>query len=569
MAKIGDFEHQDFECSYDLKINLQLLGEILNENAGRFDVPNFENFLEKHKEVIQKPRKLGRVISSTDDNLLKRQVFNALNKRVQQINNNQLKHYEKSIFEQKTLQKYEATKSGYAQYLTENFKILSPFLNRKGKIPISQKGVHTYITGGTGSGKSELIKALIWHYLTRNKGTGLILLTPNGEIAEQVAKFWVNLENNRLVYIEPNLDGFFPCLNPFDIPNKANLSDMEAENYAQAFLAVFGELLAEADFTAQMKALLQSVLPVIVKYPNSSIYDLIDFLEPAQEKVHNHKVHQYLDFANNNLKNKGILDFLNGQFLYDDTYNRTKFAIHTRLRTLFNSTIMQAVMVGKSTMNIEQLIEQRKLIVFNFAKGKLPIDYRALGLFVLASIKIISFKRDGRANFTPCHLMIDEFQNYITPSLQEILEESRKFGLFLTLAQQQAGARMKGELFRSILGNTAIKFTGVNEAETLQILAKETGESVESLQETLKIGRFSLWKKARLGDTQKPPIFVDIPSNAVGNSQSMTAEQWKTVKTAQIEAFYHSAEQDSQITQTPPKTPKNTQILDDFNHYFK
>lgn len=167
-----------------------------------------------------------------------------------------------------------------------------------------------------------------------------------------------------------------------------------------------------------------------------------------------------------------------------------------------------------------------------------------------------------------CHLMIDEFQNYITPSLQEILEESRKFGLFLTLAQQQAGARMKGELFRSILGNTAIKFTGVNEVETLQILAKETGESVENLQENLKIGRFSLWKKARLGDTQKPPIFVDIPSNTVDNSQSMTNEQWKALKMAQIEAFYRSMSQSTQTQSEALKTPKNTQILDDFDDYF-
>lgn len=565
---MSDFKNRDFECSYDFKVNLQLLGEILNENAGRFEVPNFEKFLQEQNKIIPKPKKFGKATANIDDNPLKRQVFNAVNKRVQQIYNEQLKHYEQAIFEQKILQKYEATKSGYAQYLTENFKILSPFLNRKGKIPISQKGVHTYITGGTGSGKSELIKALIWHYLTRNQGTGIILLTPNGEIAEQVAKFWVNIENNRLVYIEPNLDGFFPCLNPFDVPNKENITDMEAENYAQAFLAVFGELLGETEFTAQMKALLQAVLPVVIKFPNSSIYDLIDFLEPAQDKTHSQKVHNYLDFANNNLKNKGILDFLNGQFLYDDTYNRTKFAIHTRLRTLFNSTVMQAVMVGCSTLNIEQLIEQRKLIVFNFAKGKLPIDYRALGLFVLASIKIMSFRRDGKENFTPCHLMIDEFQNYITPSLQEILEESRKFGLFLTLAQQQAGARMKGELFRSILGNTSIKFTGVNEVETLQILAKETGESMENLQENLKIGRFSLWKKARLGDTQKPPIFVDIPSNTVDNSQSMTNEQWKALKMAQIEAFYRSMAQSTQTQSKTPKTPKNTQILDDFDDYF-
>ena len=563
-----DSDSQYFYCSCSLGINLNFLGEILNEKSGFFGVPNFQNFLQEQNKIIPKPKKLGRATTNLGDDPLKIRVFKAVNTQIQKRYNQQLKHYEQAILQQELLKKYAPTKGGYAQYLTENFKVLSPFLNRTNKIPISQKGSHTYITGGTGSGKSELLKSLIWHYLTRNKSTGLILLTPNGEIAEQVAKFWVNLESNRLIYIEPNLDGFFPCLNPFDVPNKEDLSDIQAENYAQAFLSVFGELLGETEFTAQMKALLQAVLPVVIKFPNSSIYDLIDFLEPAQDKTHSQKVHNYLDFANNNLKNKGILDFLNGQFLYDDTYNRTKFAIHTRLRTLFNSTVMQAVMVGRSTLNIEQAIEQRKLIVFNFAKGKLPIDYRVLGLFILANIKILSFRRDGKSDFVPCHLFIDEFQNYITPSLQEILEESRKFGLFMTFAQQQAGARMKSELFRSILGNTAIKFTGVNEVETLQILAKETGETVLNYQENLKIRRFSLWQKARLGDTQKPPIFVDIPTNTADNSQSMTAEQWNALKTAQIEAFYCSMAQSTQTQSEAPKTPKNTQILDDFDAYF-
>lgn len=563
-------EHSDFYCEYEYQYNLDLLGEYLDKKSERFNVPNFAKFLLQRNTPLKKPNKPNKnLLNATNE--LQQQVFDEVYRQAIFEYHLNLKTYEKAFYLQEKLQKYEATKSGYADYLAKNCKNIAPFLKRSNKLPISQKGVHTYITGGTGSGKSELIKSLIWHYLTRNKGTGLVLLTPNGDIAEQVAKFWVNLESNRLIYIEPSLDGYFPCLNPFDVPNKANLGDIESENYAQAFLSVFKELLGDSDFTAQMNALLQAVLPVIIKLENSSIYDLIDFLEPTQDKTHSPKVYQYLEFANKNLHNKGILDFLNGQFLHDDTYNRTKFAIHTRLRTLFNSTVMQAVMVGRSTLNIEQAIEQRKLIVFNFAKGKLPIDYRALGLFILATIKIISFRRDGKQFFTPCHLFIDEFQNYITPSLQEILEESRKFGLFLTLAQQQAGARMKAELFRSILGNTSVKFTGVNEIETLKTLAQETGETVQNYQQNLKIGRFSLWQKARLGDTQKPPIFVDIPNNTADNKQSISEAQWESLKIAQIEAYYCKM---GETTTEAPKTPQNPQktqnlsVLDEFNDYY-
>lgn len=558
---IADDERLEFD--FLPRQNLNILGETIDQKSGIFCVPNFQEFLEKRNRHFSAPRKPTKPTANT---ALKQQVFNETYRKYLILYYKKLNTYEKDLEQQAILKQYEANSSGYAHYVAENFESISPFLDKKQKLPLTEanRRLHTYITGATGSGKSEAIKSLIWHYLTRNKSTGLVLLTPNGEIAEQVAKFWVNLENDRLVYIEPNLDGkFFPCLNPFDVPNKADLSDIEAEKYAEAFRSAFQELL-QANFTEQMDALLKSVLPVMIKLENSSIYDLIDFLEPKQDDTLNEKVFKYLDFANKNIKNKGILDFLNGQFVHDDSYNRTKLSIHTRLRNLFNSTIMQAVLVGKSTLNIEQLIEQRKLLIFNFPKGKMPLEYRILGVFILATVKIISFRRDGKENFTPCHLFIDEFQNFITPSLQEILEESRKFGLFLTLAQQQAGARMKSELFQSILGNTAIKLTGVNEVDTLQVLARETGETVKNLQDNLAIGRFSLWQKAKIGDTQKPPVFVEMPTNTLGDRQSMTKEQWNTLKLAQIEAFYRP------MGQTTPKQekPQNSAILDDFDSYF-
>lgn len=562
----------DFECEIEYRYNLEMLGEFLNENFENLNIPSFEKFLFQRNTPIQKPKKPNRPIASIGQEF-KQMIFDEAYRQAILHYNTYLNDYETAVFFQEKLKQFEPTKSGYADYLAKNFKNITPFLNGKNKIPISEanRRLHTYITGGSGSGKSEAIKSLIWHYLTKDTRTGLILLSPNGEICEQVARFWVNVENDRLIYIEPNFDGYFPCLNPFDIPNKENLTDIEAEKYAESFRSVFEELL-QGEFTTQMNTLLMAVLPVIFKLPNSSIYDLIDFLEPQNDdKKHNEKVFKYIQFAQENIDNKGILEFLNTQFLYDNSYNRTKSGIHTRLRYLFNSTIMQAVFVGKSTLDIEQAIEQKKLIIFNFAKGKMPLEYKILGLFVIATIKIISFRRDGKTHFTPCHLFIDEFQNFITPSLQEILEESRKYKLYLTLAQQQAGARMSKGLFASILGNTAIKITGANEVDSLKVLADETGESVKNLQENLAIGRFSVWQKAKTGDTQKKAVFVTMPKNTLGNSQAMTDNQWKALKQAQITAFYRPLGQTTTQTNKTHENPQKTQnlsVLDEFDDYY-
>lgn len=531
----------------NLNFNPDLLGLEINQNAGRFNVLCFSEFLERQQKNLVEPIKPNKPIYN-GSNTVKRAVFEQVYIALLKQYNKDLIYYKKQKNEQELLKKYPPNLSGYAQYITENKAFITPFLSRWHTIPVSEshRKLHTYITGGTGSGKSEAIKSFIWHYLTRNQSTAIILLTPHGKIAEEVAKFSVNLEYDRLVYIHPDLHPEkFPCLNPFDIPNKDNLSDREAENYAESFRQIFQELL-QGVFSEQMNALLKNILPIIIKYPNSSVYDLLAILEEE-------KAEKYLNFAKKNFKNKNMLDFLNGQFLTDTSYQRTKQAMQTRLQSIFSSTLMQALMVGKSTVNLESLINQKKLIVFNISKGTAPNEWEIIGKFIIATIKILSFRREKQdiRYITPCHLFIDECQNYITDSMQEILEESRKYKLYLTLAQQTAGAKMSKDLFRSIMGNTGIKLTGRNgDIETLTIMAKSTGANVEELKQNLATGRFSLWRTALTGEEQKPPIIVTMPKNTLDNTQAMTQEQWQTLKNHQIQAFYRS-----QGINTP-KTPK-------------
>lgn len=534
----------DLVCEY--KYNLEFLGNILDQQSRDLNVISFSDFQKFRNTLLKKPKQIIRTLPRAN-NQVEQQLSDEFNRIATIDYNKHYAQYEQALSLQNDLKQYDNTKSGYAHYLTENFKNVTPFLNMQCKIPIKEQNrcLHTYISGGTGSGKSEAIKSFIWHYLTKNTNTGLILLTPHSKIAEQVAKFNVNLESDRLIYIEPNLDGYFPCLNPFDIPNKENLTDIEIEPYTNAFLSSFKEILSnlgDDELSLSMEVILKNTIPVIIKMPNSSVYDLIDFLEPYQGQGSNRKfsekVQNLIEFANNNIKNQSILHFLNNSFKENPTYNASKFAIHTRLNAVFGTITMQEIMKGKATLNIENAINQRKLIVFNVSKGKNPMDYKIFGLFMISNIKILAFRRANQSNFATCHFFLDEFQNYITPSLQEMLEECRQFKLCLTFAQQQVGARMGTELRDSILGNTGVKITGINEVQSLSIMASNTGETVQNLQKNLSTGRFSVWQRADIGKIQQPPVFIDMPTYTLGNNQSMTQEQWEIIKNTQIQTFY-------------------------------
>lgn len=196
-----------------------------------------------------------------------------------------------------------------------------------------------------------------------------------------------------------------------------------------------------------------------------------------------------------------------------------------------------------------------------------------MGKLIIAQLKIIAFRREKvpESERVPCHLFIDEFQNYITPSIQEILEESRKYKLYLTLAQQTAGAKMSKELLRSILGNSGIKITGRNgDIETLNALARSTGADVEQMKQTLATGRFSLWRTALTGEAQRPPVVVDMPKNTLDNSASMNEKQWETVKKRLLSDFYSRIDRQTTINDKEPveneKTPlkKHGFNLDDY-----
>lgn len=171
----------DFECEFEYQYNLEILGEFLNENFENLSIPSFEKFLFQRNAPIQKPKKPHRPIVSIGQEF-KQIIFDEAYRQAILHYNNYLKDYETAVFFQEKMKQFEPTKSGYADYLAKNFENITPFLNGKNKIPISEanRRLHTYITGGSGSGKSEAIKSLIWHYLTQDTRTGLILLSPNG-----------------------------------------------------------------------------------------------------------------------------------------------------------------------------------------------------------------------------------------------------------------------------------------------------------------------------------------------------------------------------------------------------
>jgi hypothetical protein len=73
--------------------------------------------------------------------------------------------------------------------------------------------------------------------------------------------------------------------------------------------------------------------------------------------------------------------------------------------------------------------------------------------FIVAHLQKAALARVERGSQIPFYLYLDEFQNYTTDNIKDILSESRKYALSLTLAHQYL-EQLPGEL-RSAVLNTA------------------------------------------------------------------------------------------------------------------
>lgn len=431
------------------------------------------------------------------------------------------------------------------------------FLSRQRKIRISEKArrKHTHITGKSGYGKSELLKIIIHHYMTVNTHSSLILFDPHGDIAEEVGRFRENIHGERLVYIDLFLDDDYrPVLNPFILASK-QVKPRTIDLITGEIYEIFEEILRGSGFTLQMETLLKPCITTLLLMGGRDITDLQKFMDDDHNEI-------YLQFAYQHLYNPAQRDFLKNDF-WKDTYSPTKQAIKTKIQSLLNSSAFLQVLTGQPTFNLNSLINQQKVIVFNLSVGKLGnFTSNLVGRFLLAQIKSLAFQRadTDKTERITTHLIIDECQRYLSPSIQVILTETRKYALHLTLAHQYYGQDMSTALNDTIASNTAVKITGLNNHKSLTAFAKETGADMDVMKK-LSVGEFYLKEGKNSG------IKIKAPAHLVDGKNAMNQTQWQAIKKEQLKRYYrvfneteaikNSSKEGKNlaINHTPKKTP--------------
>lgn len=335
------------------------------------------------------------------------------------------------------------------------------------KIKQKDRATHFYVIGASGSGKTKFLEYLILQDIEKGNGFGVI--DPHGDLIEDI-KGILSLHYNpddeeikdKIVFIDPTDPSFTVTFNPLE-----KLPSVSISEQANELIGSFRKIWSDS-WGVRMEDLMRCSL-IALGEAELSLAELPVFLtnrsfrKSILTKV-THSLTQDYFYRFDTMTDRSQITWI------EPVMNKINaFLADDRIRQMFAS--------NKSSFNIREIMDQKKILLVKLDKGKLKDAADLLGSLLMAKIQIAAFSRSdiSKTQRIPFYLYIDEFQNFASDSFAVILSEARKYGLSIIMAHQTL-SQISEELKSLILGNTGIQvFFRVNRHDA-QLLAKEAFE---------------------------------------------------------------------------------------------
>ena len=153
---------------------------------------------------------------------------------------------------------------------------------------------NTYVVGTIGSGKTELIKAMMYGYVEQPRSAAVVAIDPAGDFVDEVAGWPEFVGNDRLVFLKLDLQsGMVPTINPFEMsgidPDDHRREMMNSKRIAsQQLIGALQEIIAEgvgSQVTIPMRAILRPCVLTLLDRKGSTLRDLERFMHDDRELI--------------------------------------------------------------------------------------------------------------------------------------------------------------------------------------------------------------------------------------------------------------------------------------------
>ena len=320
---------------------------------------------------------------------------------------------------------------------------------------------HVYIIGKTGMGKSTMLENMAIQDIQNGHGIGFV--DPHGKSADLMLEYVPEERIKDVVYFAPHdMD------NPIAFNIMEDVGKDQRHLVANGLMSTFKKIWPDV-WSSRMEYILGNCILALLEYPESTLLGVNRMLS---DKAYRQKV---VD----NISDPSVKSFWVDEFAkYNERYmQEAGDAIKNKIGQFTGNPLIRNI-IGqpKSSFDLRQLMDEKKILIINLSKGRIgEQNANLLGGMLITKIYLAAMSRanlnDLEVKKLPAfNLFVDEFQSFVNDSFADILAEARKYKLNLTIAHQYV--EQMPELVRSaVFGNvgTTVAFrVGPFDAELLE-----------------------------------------------------------------------------------------------------
>jgi hypothetical protein len=324
---------------------------------------------------------------------------------------------------------------------------------------------HVYVVGQTGTGKTTLFLNMICQDIRAGHGVGVV--DPHGDLIEDIMSQIPKERIEDVILFDPRDTERPPGFNILQVRDEAQ-KDMIVNEVVQILQKLAARLNPES-VGPMFEHYLRNALLALVEDEEATLIDVprmfVDeaFRGTVLKKVDNPTVKQFWE--------QEFKQSQRGQLSAD----MLSYVISKLGRFVSNRTMRNLIGQAKSSFDVREVMDKKKILLANLSKGSLgDINSDLLGFVLVSKIQVAAM---GRADVAEgkrpdFYLYLDEFQNFTTDSIVTILSEARKYRLNLNLTHQFV-QQLEDNIREAVFGNVGTVISYRVGPEDTEILEKQ------------------------------------------------------------------------------------------------
>ena len=313
-------------------------------------------------------------------------------------------------------------------------------------IPLKIRQRHTHLIGRSGTGKTTLQEQIILSDI--DQGYGVAVLDPHGDMAERLLCLIPEACVDRTIYLNPGDAQWVPIWNPLKpVPGQ------DAGRMAEDIVMAIKSFVASGGWGDRLEYILRNIIISLIGLGQGASFLDISSLLRNTSRENEHLVARILQTVDSEeIRRFWIHDYK--RYKKDDLGPpKNKLG-----KLLSSGTVSLMLSQPESRFDFRTIMDKGMILIINLSQIATKVR-EVLGSFILSMLHLTALSRsdlpiEDRRQF---HIHCDEAHRFMTDALEDLIAETRKYNVSLTLSHQYLSQfdKEKRDAF-STMGTTVI-----------------------------------------------------------------------------------------------------------------